>query len=165
MMEDQRGVISKGGKEGGPVLPEIFFKISGILLKSIGNFGRPFLLHFYVTIFGKNLKKKWNFFERKIQKTFALERSQISAIFVHFRANFGRFRALFGPNEISGVFGQNIVPDASKISVGVLNQISGEIRNFGQYGNTGFLSNKQNWDCLFTFWGKVARILILLRKM
>ena len=32
--------------------------------------------------------------------------------------------------------GKVSTPDASKIFVGILSQISGEIRNFGQYGNT-----------------------------
>ena len=48
------------------------------------------------------------------------ERSKISTIFVRFRANFGQFRADFEGVKISGVFGQNFVPDTFKISVGFL---------------------------------------------
>ena len=68
------------------VLPEFFFKISGILLKSIWNFGRTFLLHFYVIIFRKKSEKSWKFLKKiqkkKIQKNFCFWK----------KSNFGRFR-------------------------------------------------------------------------
>ena len=54
--------------------------------------------------------------------------------------NFGLFLA---QNEISGVFGQSFAPDGFKISVGILNQVSGGLRNFGQYGNTDQVANRE----------------------
>ena len=77
--------------------------------------------------------------------------------------NFGRFRALFGPKWNIGRFclflGKVSTPDASKIFVGILSQISGEIRNFGQYGNTVyFLCFYFDWF-LNLFWKINTRIV------
>ena len=75
------------------MLPESFFRISGILQKSVGNFGRPFLLHFYVTIFLKKLKTILEIFFSKHLKILSHKSSEISDNFLHFEVIFGQFRA------------------------------------------------------------------------
>ena len=55
---------------------------------------------------------------------------KISPFFSHFWLIFGRFRANLTQSEISGVFGQNFVPEILKISVGLLSKISDILRNF-----------------------------------
>ena len=50
---------------------------------------------------------------------------------------FRAFSGSFWPKmKYRAFLGKVSTPDASKIFVGILSQISGEIRNFGQYGNT-----------------------------
>ena len=55
---------------------------------------------------------------------------KISPFFSQFWLNFGHFRANLTQSEISGVFGQNFVPEILKISVGLLSKISDILRNF-----------------------------------
>ena len=62
---------------------------------------------------------------------------KISPFFSQFWLNFGHFRVNLTQSEISGVFGQNFVPEILKISVGLLSKISDILQNFWQSGSTG----------------------------
>ena len=76
---------------------------------------------------------------RKIKQNWKLPirtKSKLALFLANFGPNFGRFRAKSDQNEISGVFGQNFVPDGFKIFICNQSEISGILRNFGQYGNT-----------------------------
>ena len=58
--------------------------------------------------------------------------------FGHFRPISNKFRAFSGRIrnfEISGVFGQNFAPEITKLSVELLSQISGKLRNFTSVAN------------------------------
>ena len=94
---------------------------------------------FYCIFMWQFLNNLWDFFFKKFseEKRFLTlaqwsQISDISAIFSQFSGSFWpkmKYRAFLG--KVS-------TPDTTKIFVGILSQISGEIRNFGQYGNTGY---------------------------
>ena len=69
--------------------------------------------------------------ERRLLRIINQKKVKKSPLFSDFWPISDIFGLILAQNEISGVFGQSFAPDGFKISVGILNQISGEIRNFG----------------------------------
>ena len=80
-----------------------------------------------------------------------------SPLFSRFLAKFRAFSGSFWPRmKYRAFLGKVSTPDTTKIFVGILSEISGEIRSFGQYGNT---VRFPNLFCLHLRIGGICKVL------